>query len=553
VQQPGAVLLVALATLLVAASTAVAAGPQPRIINGDPATADGQFPWTVALVEPSASADKRAFCGGTLIAPKIVLTAAHCTIGSRPTEIDVVVGDHDLSSVAPGNVFDVTRISLHPGAEGDDDDIVPRRDVSLLQLDQDEALGTAAPVTLASNDEAAAAPDFEVTGWGLTEDSVDTVDVMQFAEVDRVDDLDCGDIFESLFGALVFSPADQICAIRDPSPSIPPEDDVIDTCNGDSGGPLVWDSTGSASVTASTDWRLVGVTSWGLDCAAVLDDGTVVPGVYARAAGTQLRDYVLAAVGPNADPAGEQPTWDPTGDDPQIAVDGDAIFCVGNPLDWTGTQPDQMEQLIRRRLGPGSYETVSFTGLYFLDEGDFSDDFVCEVHGRAAGVGGYGLARSAVVNVDDAPAVPPTIVTQQVPIPVPTPVLVPGPATVVPVPQPRVEDDTDPRITSVRRSCTRRRICTFTVQTSDTGTGVKTLAAALNTVRARSCRRGGRRTTCASWRTTALGARAVPGRPGTFRITTRRLARGTHVLHVQAVDGAGNIQTTPRRLSFRLR
>ena len=53
-QKLGPGLLVALALLLAAVPTAAAQRPDPRIINGDPTTADGQYPWTVALVSPDA-------------------------------------------------------------------------------------------------------------------------------------------------------------------------------------------------------------------------------------------------------------------------------------------------------------------------------------------------------------------------------------------------------------------------------------------------------------------------------------------------------------------
>ena len=559
------VLLVALATLF-SAVPASAAGPvQPRIVPGSDPAADGEYPWTVALVSDSATpGPKRAFCGGTLIAPGIVLTAAHCTIGSAPGDFDVVAGDFDLASVDDDHLFGVTRISLHPLAEGGDDDVVPRRDVSLLTLDGDVTpLAPAAqPATVgAPSDLNADDPtSFTVSGWGITDDSNgDTVAVMRHATIGRSADSACTSIFDENFGSLVFSPVDQICAIGDPSPGGPPDDDeIVDTCNGDSGGPLMWNSTGTATADSATGWKLIGVTSWGLGCAVRASDGEPIPGVYARAAGTQLNAYVTAPVGTNSDPAPEQP-WHDTGT-PQIATPGDGtLYCApDNPsarVTWNGN-PDEIEQLIRRRWGPDDYETVSFTGYYVLDEGDYSDQFVCELRARRSGAGGYGVARSGAVQVEDAPVIPPTIVEVPVPFPVPTPVLVPvpGPTSIVEVPVDRTaSDDRDPRVSSVRRSCTKRRVCTFTIRATDTGTGVKTVAAALNTVRTRSCRRNGKRTTCASWRETTLKARAVEGSPGTFRVVTKRLTRGTHVLHLRAVDRAGTIQATPRRVPFRLR
>jgi trypsin len=529
-----AALALALASALLAAASAEAATKpsENRIIRGTEVTVDGQYDWTVALVDRSDP--ERAFCGGTQVKTNIVLTAAHCVIGTRAQDMQVVAGTHDLTAAAPANVVNVNRISVFPGAEVDDDTVAARRDVALLTLDAADPPGDPISIGNELSIQTAQPPTtngVRATGWGLTETSNDTVPVMRVATLDALADSDCAAAYDQFLGDLAFSPVDQMCAIKDPTPGAPPNDDVKDTCNGDSGGPLM-QPVGGGSPTDPADWLLLGVTSYGLGCALVVDN-VAVPGVYSRAAGDQLKPY--ANQSPDTSPV--QPEH--LSGVPQITRDGDTILCVGNALNWSGGV-DQVDQLVRRFTPPGTLETVSRTGVYTLDEGDFGDRFICEMHGRASGAGGYGLARSGFIKVEDAP--PPAVV--QVPGPTQT-VTVPGPTQTVTV-DPRANDKTAPT-SSVRRSCTRKRVCTFTVTTSDPApsAGVTNVNAILTSLRTR-----GRRTTST---TTALKATAVKNQAGTFRIRTGRLPAGSYTLLVSAVDGAGNVQRTPRRQSFRLR
>ena len=57
----------------------------PKIVNGEEVEA-GTYPWFVSL---RVGADY--VCGGFLVAPQFVLTAAHCLVGSPPVD-NVVVG-----------------------------------------------------------------------------------------------------------------------------------------------------------------------------------------------------------------------------------------------------------------------------------------------------------------------------------------------------------------------------------------------------------------------------------------------------------------------------
>eukprot|EP00966_Prymnesium_polylepis_P015855 366237-Prymnesium_polylepis.1 len=59
----------------------------PMIVGGTTVPYPRMYPWLVSL----QTVNDFPFCGGTLIAPTWVLTAAHCTIGSSPAEVIVKV------------------------------------------------------------------------------------------------------------------------------------------------------------------------------------------------------------------------------------------------------------------------------------------------------------------------------------------------------------------------------------------------------------------------------------------------------------------------------
>jgi trypsin len=227
----------ALATVGIAGTaTAAADDVTPMIIGGEETTIE-ENPFAVALTTP----DGFQFCGGTIVAPNKVLTAAHCTEGSSPADIQVVAGRTALSA-GGGTTAGVTDIWIHPSWNSS----ALQNDASVLTLD---ASLTEAPLPIAGPDDGALYAEgatSTVLGWGTTE-SGSTSDTLRKVDVPVVSDAACTGSYADQYDA-----ASMVCA------GLP--EGGKDSCQGDSGGPLV-------GVTADGTRKLIGIVSWGQGCA----------------------------------------------------------------------------------------------------------------------------------------------------------------------------------------------------------------------------------------------------------------------------------------------
>ncbi len=280
------------------------------IVDGTDASIT-EFPFQVALYNPHAgSPAKGFFCGGVILGPRSVATAAHCLVGERgqrsqPAEIEVLAGSTNLEPADPGSVLDpVVSATVDPAYNPSTSDY----DVGTLRLahplwsgatpaldgsdaiaplswaGSETALATLRSTATSAGQALSAPTPAVVSGWGdLNPEPGGAPSYplrLHKVSVPLVPTGLCEEAYATIEQAIT---PRMLCA----GGGQPGGPGGPDSCYGDSGGPLV--AAGAAGQSSPVGDVLVGLVDFGNGCAQ-----PGYPGVYVRVADPAVASFLNA-------------------------------------------------------------------------------------------------------------------------------------------------------------------------------------------------------------------------------------------------------------------
>ncbi|WP_242435909.1 trypsin-like serine protease [Streptomyces sp. Root369] len=313
----------------------------PMIIGGTTTTISSA-PWMAQLWytddqgTTDTSDDTGFFCGGAVVAPTKILTAAHCVKGADWAKGGfVVTGATQLLSedgdLHGGTATGVLRQWYHPSYNADTID----NDIAVLTL---ATPVKATPIRMTTSTDTASydpattgAKSARVYGWGRTSSTSDAISpTLKTATLPIKSDATCAAAYGSWF-----IKGHMTCAGPPASGS---DSGTTAICNGDSGGPLV------------VNGRIVGVVSWNVtDC--------VAKGAYSVF--TKVSKYVGAAY--------------PRVDDTNLSFDHKADLWVRKSSTKVGYELDSKGTTLGARLSWGDWNGVNLVRQTDLNRDGYQD------------------------------------------------------------------------------------------------------------------------------------------------------------------------------------
>lgn len=258
-------------------------GPTKRIVGGQAAN-ENSWPWQAHLSVCGKwyGVLECNICGGSLIHPKWIVSAAHC-VPDDPSGT-IILGAHQISEggkqMVPVKEF-IKHTSWNRPKMFDND-------LSLLLLNEDANISDFVSPICISHEKTCFSPQTPcvVTGWGLTSETGGFPDDLQEVAVRLITSDKC----KTFQGYEPTITNNMLCAGFDGGD--------MDACAGDSGGPLVCPIPAGHG----NGWVLYGVVSWGYGCARPNS-----PGVYTRM--TNMGEFIKDTTGLIAD---EKLSWEDT-------------------------------------------------------------------------------------------------------------------------------------------------------------------------------------------------------------------------------------------------